>query len=215
MQTQEWHCSRCEGNFVEVIGQGIEAFLNGATASPPDEPSEVETRLPPLEPASPRIETNPALEVILSRILGLGGTGRQISAVAGQGVGLQLISTGGRPMGMFLRGSGLPGVSDSGGDLSGRALDDLLHHLMMTESSHRSYGASKAAIESLERIVVDDATNLAELGQCGISMDDFVVGETAIKLPCSHVYKETLITQWLGTHHTCPTCRYELPQSAS
>ena len=103
----------------------------------------------------------------------------------------------------------------AGGDLSGGALDDLLHHLMMTELSHRSYGASKAAIDSLERIVVDDNTNLAELGQCGISMDDFVIGETAVKLPCSHIYKETLIAQWLGTHHTCPTCRYELPQLTS
>lgn len=88
--------------------------------------------------------------------------------------------------------------------------DELLLQLMVNSilmSSNRNphlidAGLSAEAIENLNRVTVDH-----DIGECGITLDKFNVGETAIVLPCSHVYKEIAIIEWLRQQPTCPVCR--------
>lgn len=185
---------------MEAIGQGVESFLRpqdtDATAAPPDRLTHQ-----PVGGAA-RVSNIP-----VSWVNGM----RTANRMGGQPSPLQRATgTGGRPVGMLMYSGMLPGVPGLGG--GGRSIDDIVHHLMMTESSHRSVGTLPTAIDSLERIHITENGVGATVGPCGISMDELVVGDTAIKLPCQHIYKEELIVQWLISNHTCPVCRYELPK---
>jgi hypothetical protein len=103
------------------------------------------------------------------------------------------------------QGPGEDGVWNIGG---GRSFEDLLHHIMMNDSSHAGVPpASERLIENLNRLEVTAETDLQELGECCISQDAFEIGETAICLPCKHSYKEESIVHWLKMHNTCPVCR--------
>ena len=87
-----------------------------------------------------------------------------------------------------------------------RSFEDLLHHIMMNETSHAGVPpASDIIIESLLREQVTSDTNqINRLGECCISMEPFEAGDTAISLPCGHSYKQDPIVQWLRMHNTCP-----------
>ncbi|CAF2124009.1 hypothetical protein BRARA_C02255 [Brassica rapa] len=50
---------------------------------------------------------------------------------------------------------------------------------------------------------------------CAICREDFVIGESARRLPCDHLYHHDCITPWLTSHNTCPLCRFELPGASS
>ncbi len=134
------------------------------------------------------------------------------------------LMSAGRPVGVVMRtnfvpgggGVGLGGYSAVGGggvSVGDQALENLLHHILMNESSYRTRGVDPDEIKKLRRLSVDESTDIQELGPCGISMDDFEPGDVAVVLPCNHAYKENLILHWFETHQTCPSCRKELPQS--
>ena len=50
---------------------------------------------------------------------------------------------------------------------------------------------------------------------CPICSEDFVVDETTLCLPCSHLFHKNCVMQWLESKKTCPICRYEMTNSVS
>ena len=129
--------------------------------------------------------------------LGLGAPGDLISALLSRGL----------PLGF------LPSLMDPSMQLNGnfgqdgRSFEDLLHHLMMNESSHAHHPASPEAIAGLKRIKVESKKDNNDLGECGITLEEFRPGDVAVVLSCSHAYKEESIVEWLARHDTCPVCR--------
>jgi hypothetical protein len=97
--------------------------------------------------------------------------------------------------------------SDAGNSYDGRSFQDLLHHLMMTESSHANTPATQEAIDSLERIRINSSSDAESLGQCGISLESFDTGDTVVRLSCTHSYKEESILEWFKQQDSCPICR--------
>lgn len=146
---------------------------------------------------------------ILNQLLG-GGAG-SINGPSSVSVLSQQNSGTGRPIGFVVRQTAAPG-DDFLSALLGRTLlnqrggnsfEDLLHHIMMNESSYANHGASEETISRLER----RTENLSELGECSISQEPFNENDTAIVLSCHHAFKENEILQWLRVNKTCPVCR--------
>jgi len=93
------------------------------------------------------------------------------------------------------------------GSMNSISFDDILHHILMHESSHAGRPpASEALLDSLCRIVVTD-DNVNDMGECNITLEQFEVGDVAVKLTCGHTYKEDSIIHWLKMHNVCPSCR--------
>ena len=109
----------------------------------------------------------------------------------------------------------MEGIQDTGlvGDMgSNRSFENLLHHLMMNESSHASHPVTPEVIKKLTRVHINKDTDLMkECGSadvsCGITLDPLEEGEVAVVLKCKHVYKEESILEWFRQHNTCPVCR--------
>lgn len=51
--------------------------------------------------------------------------------------------------------------------------------------------------------------------QCSICLEEFVVGSSVARLPCSHVYHFSCVSRWLEMKDDCPLCRTVLPSSVS
>ncbi|KAL6280022.1 hypothetical protein ACE6H2_016903 [Prunus campanulata] len=66
--------------------------------------------------------------------------------------------------------------------------------------------ASKSAIEKLERVRVETAGVC-----CSVCIAEIAVGSEGRGLPCSHIYHEACIVEWLEKSHFCPLCRFSLP----
>ncbi|KAK6249946.1 hypothetical protein QUC31_007420 [Theobroma cacao] len=67
----------------------------------------------------------------------------------------------------------------------------------------RLRGASKGAIEALEKVKVEGFT-----GQCVICLEEILDGMKACGMPCSHVYHHDCIVSWLEKSNVCPLCRF-------
>jgi len=72
--------------------------------------------------------------------------------------------------------------------------------------------ATKDAIESLEKVKVEDCDTMK---MCVICQVEFNIGMEVTKMPCDHLYHHECIVQWLETSHMCPMCRHPLPTSTS
>ena len=46
--------------------------------------------------------------------------------------------------------------------------------------------------------------------QCSVCLAEFEDGEAVRTLPCFHSYHAECIDRWLGTHRTCPICKFEI-----
>ena len=117
------------------------------------------------------------------------------------------------------RGGGGGGVDFEGGLFGGlgaggsRSFEELLHHIMMNDSSIA--GVPPATEEMIQTLVKEELTeesNLQALGECSICQESFQVGDIAVSLPCGHYYKEESIMHWLRMHNQCPVCRLQLPE---
>lgn len=72
--------------------------------------------------------------------------------------------------------------------------------------------ASASTLRNLPRVKVtayDIAAN--ESPECAICIDDLVIGEPALRLPCDHLFHESCVEVWLKKSNECPVCRWELP----
>ena len=165
----------------------------------------------------------PTVRSLLRRMVGLDRLG-----LAPRELGLALQSAfqeNGTPVNVLLRSSGANHIAymdllstlSNGGNVSNMLnndydsenLDEVLHSILMNETSHATSPADPETISSLKRrkLLEDDTCNLTELGECGITHEEFENGDTIITLNCGHVYKEDAIVQWLAIGNTCPTCR--------
>ncbi|XP_057455801.1 uncharacterized protein LOC130747006 [Lotus japonicus] len=64
------------------------------------------------------------------------------------------------------------------------------------------------SFENLERFIID-ANTVKEYSECSVCLGELSIGSKAIQLPkpCSHVYHQHCIIQWLNNSRTCPLCR--------
>ena len=100
------------------------------------------------------------------------------------------------------------GVRGVNGNVPQDALADILHHILVNETS--TPGAPPASEEDIEAIMHVEVTpeNREELGgMCHISQEQFEVGDRVCQLKCKHAFAEDSIKQWLRMHNTCPVCR--------
>ena len=65
--------------------------------------------------------------------------------------------------------------------------------------------ATMASIKALEKVVLDGSDH------CTICLDEFCVGSEVTRMPCSHVYHQDCIVEWLKMSNLCPLCRFRMP----
>ncbi|KAL4633738.1 hypothetical protein ACB092_04G143900 [Castanea dentata] len=85
-------------------------------------------------------------------------------------------------------------------------LSEALRESMDTWVYTSSVCGSKSLVEALEKVKVEDFET-----QCVICMEDILMGFEATRLPCSHVYHEGCIVNWLKQSNLCPLCRFQMP----
>ncbi|PON45813.1 43kDa postsynaptic protein [Parasponia andersonii] len=112
-------------------------------------------------------------------------------------------------------GSGLRPLPASMSEfLLGSGFDRLLEQLSQIEiigiGRLEQPPASKAAIESMATIEIDDSHVTME-SHCAVCKEAFQLGHEAREMPCKHIYHTDCILPWLSLHNSCPVCRHELP----
>ncbi|KAJ0246610.1 RING-type E3 ubiquitin transferase [Hirschfeldia incana] len=100
-------------------------------------------------------------------------------------------------------------------------LHRLLRHLASENTSGSSSSSSSSSskssdIDSIPTIQISSSILCSDPDPdsvllCAVCKEDFAVGESAKKLPCSHIYHSDCIVPWLSDHNSCPLCRFELP----
>ncbi|KAF6147671.1 hypothetical protein GIB67_036057 [Kingdonia uniflora] len=46
---------------------------------------------------------------------------------------------------------------------------------------------------------------------CGACLDEFLLGDKIVDMPCLHTFHESCIVRWLNEHNSCPLCRFKMP----
>ncbi|TVU26930.1 hypothetical protein EJB05_29503, partial [Eragrostis curvula] len=83
----------------------------------------------------------------------------------------------------------------------------------IAELERQEYGAMAEPRKKKRR---RDSTGEASLSptttavSCPICLEDFVVGDGLIVMPCSHRFHGSCLTEWLKLSHFCPCCRHAL-----
>eukprot|EP00635_Sarcinochrysidales_sp_CCMP3193_P009616 CAMPEP_0118900800 /NCGR_PEP_ID=MMETSP1166-20130328/6759_1 /TAXON_ID=1104430 /ORGANISM="Chrysoreinhardia sp, Strain CCMP3193" /LENGTH=390 /DNA_ID=CAMNT_0006839953 /DNA_START=68 /DNA_END=1240 /DNA_ORIENTATION=+ len=71
---------------------------------------------------------------------------------------------------------------------------------------------SQAALRKLPLVKVTEEDLCVDGNDtCVVCLEPQKVGDSALRLPCGHLYHKDCIVEWLRKHCTCPNCRYELP----
>jgi E3 ubiquitin-protein ligase RNF115/126 len=92
---------------------------------------------------------------------------------------------------------------------SQEALDRIISTLMEQHPTSNAPGpASAEAIAALPKKKIDEKMLGPEgKAECSVCMDDVVLDEEVVSLPCSHWFHEACVKAWLSEHNTCPICR--------
>ncbi|KAL4690530.1 E3 ubiquitin-protein ligase RNF181 isoform X2 [Rhinopithecus roxellana] len=80
--------------------------------------------------------------------------------------------------------------------------------LVVDWDHHLPPPAAKNVVENLPRTVIRGSQ--AEL-KCPVCLLEFEEEETAIEMPCHHLFHSSCILPWLNKTNSCPLCRHELP----
>ncbi|XP_034672532.1 NEP1-interacting protein-like 1 [Vitis riparia] len=75
-----------------------------------------------------------------------------------------------------------------------------------------SVPATRASIEALEKIKFEDVNST---DKCIICLEEFATESEVSRMPCSHVYHEDCIIEWLERSQMCPLCRFKMPAISS
>lgn len=103
-------------------------------------------------------------------------------------------------------------VVDSGFEQDFSNLINPLIEELRTAPPEAPPAASSTAIDRLPKIKVSAYDlEVNNSSSCPVCLDDFVIGEEATRIPCSHLFHEGCIKKWLELNHQCPVCRYQLP----
>ncbi|KAK7311779.1 hypothetical protein RJT34_10128 [Clitoria ternatea] len=90
--------------------------------------------------------------------------------------------------------------------------DNDMRDMIMRESMREveMVPASSIAIETLKKVKLEDN---ATMEKCSICLIEFGKDMEVSLMPCSHIYHEQCLIQWLQRSHMCPMCRYPMPTS--
>lgn len=96
------------------------------------------------------------------------------------------------------------------------ALDRVITQLM---EQHQSSGAAPPApAEAIAKLPLRKADEkiLGAEGKaaCPVCMEDVVLKEDVLELPCKHWFHEECAKSWLNEHNTCPICRKPISEDA-
>ncbi|ELK07684.1 E3 ubiquitin-protein ligase RNF181 [Pteropus alecto] len=80
--------------------------------------------------------------------------------------------------------------------------------LVVDWDHHLPPPAAKTVVENLPRTVITGSQ--AEV-KCPVCLLEFEEEETAIEMPCHHLFHSSCILPWLSKTNSCPLCRHELP----
>uniref|UniRef100_A0A7N4P4S1 E3 ubiquitin-protein ligase RNF181 n=1 Tax=Sarcophilus harrisii TaxID=9305 RepID=A0A7N4P4S1_SARHA len=70
--------------------------------------------------------------------------------------------------------------------------------------------AARRAVENLPKSTITGAQ--ADKGlKCPVCLLEFEEEQTALEMPCQHLFHSDCILPWLGKTNSCPLCRCELP----
>ncbi|XP_022744892.1 E3 ubiquitin-protein ligase SIRP1-like [Durio zibethinus] len=83
-------------------------------------------------------------------------------------------------------------------------IDVMVSQLPFSDDNLTMIPASKAAIEGLEKVLVENPIN------CTICLDNLCTGSEAKRMPCSHLFHDHCIVRWLQMSNFCPICRFEI-----
>lgn len=65
--------------------------------------------------------------------------------------------------------------------------------------------ATQSSIQALEKVRLQMAET------CAVCLEEMLIGSEANRMPCSHVFHQQCIFQWLQLSHLCPLCRFKMP----
>ena len=128
---------------------------------------------------------------------------------------------------------GLPvGTAEGGtGETFGGSLGDYVFHnealervLAQLAENHAVVSQPAAAeevaklprirsVSGLRKATSEKCCSICQEDFCGAGEEGDGVCRAAIKMPCSHVFHEDCLLQWLKEQNTCPICRMSLPTS--
>ena len=244
-EEDELQCLTCHSTFVEKTGQGIESFLDDSisivSATENREQDRINNSRSGDTPA-PSLANTANLETLhVARNESVRGSNVQSASRRLSGseqifdtLLRFLVPSGGVesnvlnipdivPITILNSEDGNPFVRS--GSLTN--FNDILHHILMHETSHKNVPTTPEAIahftqsyrihnqeELIQHCSKEETVNgesVIQIESCPITQEPFRVEDTVRVISCCRsVFQEDSLLSWLNIHSTCPVCRKKL-----
>lgn len=79
------------------------------------------------------------------------------------------------------------------------------------EFEPRQPATAEAYLRTMPVLKVTEHDLEAGNGECSICLDKLMLGDSAVRIPCGHLFHEDCGRKCLESSNQCPLCRYELP----